>query len=790
MRYNTMIWLSGFILSAVSSVLWVSLPAMEWLCVALVILLLLSVSKIALRFIGCLPANRLFKYGKCSSRWPLWLSVGHGVLAGILWMASVGHLYLTWQLPEHKIRQDVVVKGQIDELELKNDKLHFTLSANEIDGQSLWFAKKIRLVWQAGERQLFRHQQVRLTARLRPPQGTANPAGSLAQQVLLSRAIVAVGEVQSDAEFRLVEPTDCIHFTVAAVIEQAALDNQRWLKALLVGDRSELTAADWQTLKVTGTAHLFSISGLHLGMVASSVLLMMVTVLVALQRLTGHFSPQHNLDRMLCLPLVIVTAAYAHLAGWQLPVTRAWVLLVAWLITSRYLGHWSLRHIALFMTSLCILLFPLSLFSASFYLSVGAVLLIWFCIWRFGLRANSFRQKCRALLILQLSLSIGLMPVTLLWFDHLSWLALPVNLMLVPVVSIFLPLALLVLLSGWLGFPIPWLWRGVDVFMGAIIRGLQWAEQWVGNGAAPLDKGAALAALLALGMICAPRLPFQRLGITLAFLPLLSQWLPANPERWLLHVADVGQGSALLISRGSRSIMVDTGRGFYPQGSYAQSTLIPLMAKLNIARLDLLMLSHGDDDHSGGKQAIADYVKRQGFSDFRVITNLDSCQRGLNFEWQGLLVRAIWPLAGNPVNDNHHSCVILIEDGEHRVLVPGDIDRSAEYALLAMKEELKADVIVAPHHGSASSSGNAFVRAVSPKYVVFTQGYLNQWGFPGREVVRRYRETGARVLTTSHDGYMRFQFHPTEGIKLQTYRRDIGPKWYLHRSNFPVWIEK
>ena len=256
-------------------------------------------------------------------------------------------------------------------------------------------------------------------------------------------------------------------------------------------------------------------------------------------------------------------------------------------------------------------------------------------------------------------------------------------------------------------------------------------------------------------------------------------------DSWQLHVFDVGQGTALLIQSESKGMLVDTGPSFgRGKGTtLAQSVIAPALDMLNIERPMAGVITHFDHDHAAGmgwlqqQKWVANWRSPEG-----------GCLRGDKWRLDDLTIEVLWPPAEQSLSaafwsKNNGSCVLLITAGEHSVLIPGDIELKAERTLLAMHPNLRADILIAPHHGSKTSSSKSWVQTVRPRYVVFTTGYLNRWGFPHPEVVGRYREVGAQILSTGVHGYLRFDIplpDSKEKISVDSWRYDLAPRWYTH----------
>ena len=213
------------------------------------------------------------------------------------------------------------------------------------------------------------------------------------------------------------------------------------------------------------------------------------------------------------------------------------------------------------------------------------------------------------------------------------------------------------------------------------------------------------------------------------------------------------------------SLVYDFGPGRQNGYRAADWSLLPAMRRLAITAPDLMIASHADSDHSGGLYSMSRYSRsrvllsgtagelRRRMGDFAVIRD---CHEYPAWRWDEVVFRFL-PASAADYSGNNRSCVLMVT-GHHRVLLPGDIEIEREQALLErMAEELRADMLVAPHHGSATSSSAGFVTAVEPAHVVFTVGRNNRWGFPPESVLARYRAVGSRIWRTDRDGAIRLQ---------------------------------
>jgi competence protein ComEC len=248
----------------------------------------------------------------------------------------------------------------------------------------------------------------------------------------------------------------------------------------------------------------------------------------------------------------------------------------------------------------------------------------------------------------------------------------------------------------------------------------------------------------------------------------------------------VGQGASVIISKNNKVIIYDVGAS-YPSGfNIADSVLLPILQARGLSSVDMVFISHGDNDHAG---SLPQLIK--GIYVSEVLTNQDRCQQKMDINWQGLRIKSLWPDDVLKYNDNNGSCVIKISDQYHSILLPGDIDKSIEKQLVNLRpKHLQADVLLAPHHGSNTSSSSEFIQTVGAQYVVFSQGFMNRWGFPRQEVVDRYQaNTPANqptLFSTSSSGQVSFyiEYNSPTSIIVKTFRQDIYPYWYSNFTHF------
>ena len=220
-------------------------------------------------------------------------------------------------------------------------------------------------------------------------------------------------------------------------------------------------------------------------------------------------------------------------------------------------------------------------------------------------------------------------------------------------------------------------------------------------------------------------------------------------------------------------LIYDTGPAFSLEADGGSRVLLPYLRARGIHHLDGVMISHSDSDHSGGARSLWEGVAIDSFSsslffDHPLLVNSprhEPCHAGQHWVWDEVEFDVLHPLADHLQNStltpNARSCTLRIRYRERTVLLTGDIEAPQERALLERagqsREDLKADVLLAPHHGSGTSSTNEFLQAVHPSVALFQVGYRNRYRHPKQEIVQRYRDHGILPLRTDQSGAIRME---------------------------------
>ena len=710
-------------------------------------------------------------------------------LLGIIWMASVGHWQYSLQLSSEQTSQPIQITGSVSSLVINDKNIRFNINITKVDDEHLFYAKTFRLSWREPTWQLQQGQKVKLLVKVKPPHGLANEAGFNYQKWLFSEGINATGYVKFDIDNQLINDVKTIRQTLLNRMLAFDLPHRSWLVALTFGYRGMLQPADWHLVQKTGVAHLIAISGLHLALVAS---LSYVFIAWIGGGLVSRFYSFHhiNLHNTAMLLTVFSTLAYSALAGFGLPTLRAWLMLLLFTIFFLCNKHLGSKSLILLGLSCFILLFPLSIFGLSFWLSFSAVIIICFVFWRWPSKHSNFSLLAifSGMVKVQLCLTILMLPLVAWQFSYVSIVSPFVNLIAVPIVTMALvPVCLFAVIC--LTVKPEWaleLFSLADLMVGYGLRFLEFALKL--NGAyfnlPSLPAAVWFFVFLFVFCCCLPSLWFNKKLLGLLLLPLVSYLFTQQNNTWQISILDVGQGLAVLISKNNRVIIYDVGAS-YPSGfNMADSVLLPVLQARGLSKVDLVFISHGDNDHAGSLPQLL-----KGIQVSKVLTNRDSCQQNLDISWQGLRIKALWPDDALKYNDNNASCVIKVSDHYHSILLPGDIDKSIERRLLELHpKQLQSDILVAAHHGSNTSSSSEFIQAVDASYVIFSQGFMNRWRFPRQKVLDRFQQikdkegTQPQLFSTSDSGQVTFimQYDSPKPIIVKTFRQDTYPYWYAN----------
>ena len=722
----------------------------------------------------------------------VWLQNPGWLFGGFLWTLLNAHLLLQQELLPRDEGKSLDAEGVVISLpETRGESLRFNFridTLSQFGHPMLSNPGKVRLVWYHGRRPLRPGERWKLRIRLKRPHGYMNPGGFDYEAWLFQNRLRATGYVVDDPDNRRLQPAgrlhpDSLRFALREKIREALPDVPlaALVPALAIGDRSALSDAQWNTLTATGVNHLIAISGLHIGAVAGLAFVLALKIWGLLQAFAPGRPGRVPALRVAALSAMLMALLYALLAGFSLPTQRALVMLWVYFgmkLYDRTVAAGDVLGIALLAA---LALDPFAPMSASFWLSFGAVAVIFYGI---GYRVDLYRRRFWEWGRVQYIVTLGLTPALALYYQQIPVLSLFANLFAVPWVSfIVIPLVfggcllLLLQVDVLLKFALESLhalWWVLEFFTG-------WEFQLL-----PVARPGLLAmALVSLGVmiLLLPRGSASRWLGVIWLLPLL---FPAKPGPAFgeagMTVLDVGQGLAVVVRTQNHNLLYDTGPSYASGFNTGSAVVAPFLRSLGVGALDLLVLSHGDNDHSGGLQGVLSETPVS-----KIISSVPAriahdhvreCEAGQSWRWDGVDFQVLHPRAGVQMSSNDRSCVVRVRTRAHTLLLTGDIEQAAERSLLQSHgARLKSDVLVVPHHGSKTSSTAEFLRAVSPGLAIFPVGYRNRFGLPNRDVLARYREHGVRLLSTAESGAIHVKAGDT-GITVTEHRRAQRRFWH------------
>ena len=696
-----------------------------------------------------------------------WLCI---VLLGFGWAAWRGSIAMQQRLPAAWEGQDFQVQGRVIGLaQTRADATSFLFQIERTarDGQAVPWRGLARISWYGQPpAELAPCSRWQLLLRLRRPRGMVNPGGADGERSALARDIAAVGYVRDDASNQRQSATawcvDRLRASLARDIQQRVSDTHdaTLLRAFTVGDTRGLDSHDWDVARANGISHLIAISGFHVGVAA----LFGVWLCWAFYWMWPSLALYWPRPQAQAMAALLWAFAYAGLAGFGMPTVRT-VLMIATVALARCSrrGTAGAHTLALALIAI-VLVDPLAVLEAGFWLSFVGVGFLMLCLETKGRGLRAFLHELTAG---QIVMTVALLPLTLWFFGEASLVGALSNLVAVPFVSfVIVPFALfgLLLLMACPPLATPLLW------LAARLAHAQWwmleqTANWPGAHwyLPTVQPCALLLATLGAVWLFMPRgVPLRALGVLL-FLPLLWPVRQVPDEgAFQAWVLDVGQGLSVLLRTRDHALVYDAGARYPSQFDLGEAVVIPSLHALGIDSLDMLMVSHADNDHAGGAPAVAaafPMARRYAGEPDRMQLPAEQCLAGQQWEWDGVRFRVLSPGGtGAASTANDRSCVLLVEGSAGRLLLTGDIASDTEPRVAAALGSGPPLVLQVPHHGSRTSSSAPFIKAIEPELAVVSAGWRNRFGHPRPEVLQRYAQAGVPVLNTALEGAVQIDF--------------------------------
>ena len=770
-------------------------------------------------------------YQRCQfNHLPIWfLFIGVSFAAGFYWVEYLKYQKDFNQLDNRLDASTAYIVGYIDGLPRVSEKgVQFTLTVEhwdhvnpqKISDPKINTPRRISLFYPSFTNQFQPGQRWRFLAKVKQPHGLKNPYSFDLEYWMYINDIGAQGLIQLK-DMDLISPW-VWRFTT--IIERARFYFQQKIQnslgthspyvgvitALVIGEQQMIHQEDWRIFSATGIGHLISISGLH------------VTMLATFAASIGSWMWKKS-RWIYWLPAQIASSTigfftammYSCLAGFQIPAQRTTLM-----VGAKTIGLWGGRALhpfdLWFWALLVVMLFnPWAVFSPGFWLSFGAVAAILFAMSSESMTSHDvdllFIQKLQTSILeairVQAVVTIALIPLTLFWFYQISLISPLANAIAIPVVSFLVtPCAMLgAFLPFFLGdlflYLSHFIFQGLVMLLDPMAK-LEWAMI---DGARPSGLHLWIALLGVVICIFPGNIRSSWKSRSCGLILCLSLFIPSNyiPGRKIDHgefemtVWDIGQGNAVFMQTKSHQLLFDTGPLSFGKFDPAEKVIIPHLRANGITQIDLLVISHQDADHIGGiHYLLAHYQVNHLYGSIPPQHSLQSlfhkyqvpfedCRAGDSWEWDGVQFIIWHPHLEEDLHrqfaltkPNEMSCVLEVRNQHHSVWLTGDVEKRGESL---MTQRIKSDtqqhhaildrqlILMAPHHGSKTSSTQALIDTLDPQYVFSQTGFNNRYQHPHTEVVDRYRQKKIPLFDTVSSGA---QIWRSEGpaLQLQTWR--------------------
>jgi len=745
------------------------------------------------------------------------LAVAAALLAGFGYAALRAQVRLAEELPRAWEGEDIDIVGVVDDLPANSAQgTRFAFAIERVGTPRAVVPSRLSLAWFAPLRPAFGDEDPpsvhagerwHLTVRLKRPHGTVNPGGFDLEAWLLQQGMRATGYVHPEgvnarSDNFAERPGDYVQRAREQVRLRivAALGDAPYagvIVALAIGDQRAVPEAQWTVFSRTGVSHLVSISGLHVTVFAAFA----GGIAYALARRSARLTARVPARKLAAAVGVVAAGCYVLLAGAEVPAVRTFAMLAIaacglWLGrpgTAGVVWLWALAGVLLWD--------PWATLTPGFWLSFGAVgLLLYASVGRLrvpaasGFRArlcNAIREGAHA----QWVVTLGLAPLTLALFQQASLIAPVANAVAIPVVTLgVVPLALLGIVV-----PVDILFQVAHTILAWLMRFLEALAAlpdatWQQHAPLPWTVATGVAGAL---LLLAPRgIPGRAWGF-LWILPLFVVRPEPPPHgAFRLTVLDVGQGLSAVVETHHYTLVYDAGPRYTETTDAGGRIVAPFLRATGLRRVDGLIISHQDLDHSGGTLSLLQSTPVGWFAsslpaDHAIVLRAQAqggrvvmaCIAGQHWTWDGVVFTVLHPTRAEyddpRAKTNDRSCVVRIDSAYGSALLTGDLEAKSEAKLLRDDSAvLRADVLVVPHHGSRTSSTPAFIRGVAPAIAVFACGYRNRFGHPRPDIVARYVAEAVHMVRTDMEGAVTLTF--ASGTPLQPVSaRDLRRRYWM-----------
>jgi competence protein ComEC len=549
-----------------------------------------------------------------------------------------------------------------------------------------------------------------------------------------------------------------------------------WLYyTLLTGDKSKIESTDYEAMRTLGLSHLMAISGLHIGIIfALSFCIAKSICWLFLSVTRFDCAQQYHLRIAYALFALVIAFLYVYISGMSVSATRAYSMF--FLVTLVYFLKKDINkpRLLLLAASITLLLDPFVLLNVGWYFSFIAVSAIFIAVVQINpIPVNSLNWLAQ-LIKVQFYIAILLAPLSMFVFHGVSLAGLFTNLFAIPLLSfVIFPFMLLGLTFSFIDSSASILQFFDGFFAWLLTSALRIAGSngWWDSGKIELVS---LLFIYSVIMFVFFR-PLRRL-VWWPFV-LYSAFKLSNDEpTWEIDVFDVGHGTSVLVTSQGKGLLYDLGAKYFDRYAIFEHVVQPYIEENDI-ELTHTILSHQDKDHIGGVDELYKFDNFASLHEFHTGDAHSHCELKL-IKLNNLSIETLWPIS-DLGSKNNNSCVVKVSDGKLSFLLPGDIEHRAEKKLMAHypSDKLESTILLAPHHGSKTSSSIAFIRAVNPKIAIFSRSYYSQWKLPHYEVVQRYKDLDITQLDTAINGHIKIKIYDDD-LVISTARATRG-FWFL-----------
>jgi len=654
-------------------------------------------------------------------------------------------------------------------------KFSFTVTDN-----SDYSFKKILVNWYDANELIKVGQKRTFTLKLKPIHGFKNPGSFDYSKWLFRQGFDATATVKS-SDFNYKNETSVLYWIDQKRTDISDLIDKKFdsirvkglIQALSIGDKSKISYQDSQLFQETGTAHLIAISGLHIGLIAF--------IGILFGRFIFYLFTNEKFNRFKFEAIFAITFAfcYALLAGLSIPTVRALVMVVVFSLAHAskiQVSRWQSWSMALLFV---LIVDPFSVMDIGFWFSFLAVAVLMFA---FSGRPYS-KNKLKTFIQAQVVILIGLMPLMAIAFQQINLLTPLANLFVLPLASLLLiPLmfaSFLVYLISENTASI--LFQIVEMISQSLFGLLDYLQK-IDFLSIPIQNLNTLNFLLLLFLMVLLLLPkvfrWKFIAFTLILPILIDKSSNLNDSEFIVNVLDVGQGLSLIVQTKDHVLIYDTGAKYESGFSMANAVVIPFLRKLGINHIDKMIISHDDNDHSGG---LVDIVNAfNGIDVIGVTGQTSNCQYPKTWEWNKIKFEVLSPFVTDPYLGNNSSCVVKISSKNGSILLTGDIEEPVEYRLINnLSESIVSDVLLVPHHGSRTSSSIDFINHVDPSIAINSSGFANQFNHPHPLIKKVYLDKAIKFYDTQKKGMIEISLM-RNGIRVNQYVDNYPHFWDIN----------